>query len=105
MDGRVERNAVTAKEQVVLVTGASSGIGKATAEYLAARGYRVFAGARRPDADATAKIPTAIHRQRLRKTYLSRGVHAETHGECKIAWGKIGAKNTSGYIAGDDTPA
>ncbi len=35
---------------VVLVTGASNGIGKTTVEHLAARGFRVFAGARRPDA-------------------------------------------------------
>jgi NADP-dependent 3-hydroxy acid dehydrogenase YdfG len=35
--------------KVVLVTGASSGIGEATARLLASRGARVFAGARRTD--------------------------------------------------------
>lgn len=36
-------------DKVVLVTGASSGIGHVTAQYLATRGWRVFAGARRPE--------------------------------------------------------
>ncbi|PMS14362.1 short-chain dehydrogenase/reductase [Trinickia dabaoshanensis] len=39
---------------VVLVTGASSGIGDATARTLAGAGYRVFGGVRRPEAAATA---------------------------------------------------
>jgi len=46
----------------VLVTGASRGIGRSTALHLAARGWHVIAGVRRPaDADAlTAAQPQAL---------------------------------------------
>jgi NAD(P)-dependent dehydrogenase (short-subunit alcohol dehydrogenase family) len=43
------------REQVALITGASSGIGKAAAEVLARRGFRVFAGVRRPMAGDTPR--------------------------------------------------
>ena len=42
-------NESPAEQKVVLVTGASSGIGKAVARWLASRGHHVVAGARRED--------------------------------------------------------
>jgi NAD(P)-dependent dehydrogenase (short-subunit alcohol dehydrogenase family) len=45
-----------ADTRTVLVTGASSGIGRATAELLAARGFRVFGASRRPPASPLAGL-------------------------------------------------
>lgn len=44
-----------AQQKVVVITGASSGIGEATARLLGQKGYRVFAGARDPN--RTKQIP------------------------------------------------
>jgi NAD(P)-dependent dehydrogenase (short-subunit alcohol dehydrogenase family) len=42
--------------RAILVTGSSSGIGRATVERFAARGWRVFASLRRPDSSAGAAL-------------------------------------------------
>jgi NAD(P)-dependent dehydrogenase (short-subunit alcohol dehydrogenase family) len=45
------------QSRVVLITGASSGIGRASAELLASRGYRVFGGVRTP---ATTRLLAGV---------------------------------------------
>ncbi|MEE8625676.1 MAG: SDR family NAD(P)-dependent oxidoreductase [Acidiferrobacterales bacterium] len=41
------------EQKVILTTGASSGLGRATADVLAQKGYRVFGTVRNPSRDAT----------------------------------------------------
>src|SRR5688572_27402252 len=61
MDARPKGN-IPRVPQVILVTGCSTGIGRATALEAAGRGHRVFASARRPEdlADLVAKGIEAI---------------------------------------------
>jgi NAD(P)-dependent dehydrogenase (short-subunit alcohol dehydrogenase family) len=49
-----------AAAQVILVTGCSSGIGRATVELAASRGHKVFATARRPESIADLARPGSI---------------------------------------------
>jgi len=45
----------------VLITGASSGIGKKTTEYLSTRGFKIYAGGRKQkDLDKLARIPNVV---------------------------------------------
>ncbi|HWS15392.1 MAG TPA: SDR family NAD(P)-dependent oxidoreductase, partial [Candidatus Methylomirabilis sp.] len=53
--------------KVTLVTGATSGIGKATAFFLAGKGYEVYAGARKP-ADGETLVAEAKKRGITLKT-------------------------------------
>jgi NAD(P)-dependent dehydrogenase (short-subunit alcohol dehydrogenase family) len=50
--GAVSPNVGPASRRVIVVTGSSSGIGQATAERFASRGWRVFATMRRPEKGA-----------------------------------------------------
>lgn len=61
---------MNSKSKVVLVTGASSGIGEATVRHLAAEGHQVFLGARRVDRIAALAAEVVGGHQRLDVTSL-----------------------------------
>lgn len=86
--------------EVVLITGASTGIGLATAEHLARCGYRVFATTRNPD---SAKDLQALAQQLDSLTMKQRDVTSDDSVENTVAEiisevGKIDALiNNAGY--------
>jgi NAD(P)-dependent dehydrogenase (short-subunit alcohol dehydrogenase family) len=63
-------------QKVVLVTGASSGIGSATAEHLVNRGYRVFGTTRSPQKAATSSGVTLLPLDVTIEESVSRAVQA-----------------------------
>jgi NAD(P)-dependent dehydrogenase (short-subunit alcohol dehydrogenase family) len=89
---------------VVLITGASSGIGRATARRFAARGWRVFASMRRPE-----KGEELLHDARHRGWWLEipaldvtddRSVDAAVAGVLASTGGRIDVLvNNAGYFA------
>jgi NAD(P)-dependent dehydrogenase (short-subunit alcohol dehydrogenase family) len=91
----------------VLVTGASSGIGKATALEFAARGHRVFAAARRAsELEALARTSERIEAVVLDVTDAD-AVHAAAHriDELTAAHGVDVLVNSAGYALGGPVEA
>ncbi len=87
-----------ASRGAVVVTGASSGIGKATALLLDARGYRVFAGIRREsDAEALqAEASTSLTPLTLDVTREDSVTLAETRVREETGGGLLGLVNNAG---------
>ncbi len=80
--------------KVVLITGASTGIGKACAEYLGARGYRVYGTSRRGPESPTATGPfTMIRMDITDNASVKKGVDtiAGREGRIDVAFNNAGA--------------
>ncbi|MBN2151998.1 MAG: SDR family oxidoreductase [Candidatus Lokiarchaeota archaeon] len=81
----------------VLVTGASTGIGRATAEYLAANGFDVYAGARKPEDLAALG---SLHRVVPLRLDVQRDsdVQAALEEVSKAGTGLFGIVNNAGIV-------
>lgn len=100
--------------KTVLVTGASSGIGRDAALYLNERGYRVVGTVRKPaDADALladAANPDAMHPVHCDVTSaddvaaLAAQVHEMTGGTLDAMFSNAGVANGQGDVSAEGTP-
>jgi len=87
------------EQKAVLITGASTGIGRHTTETLAADGYFVYAGARKQeDLDALNKIPN-VEAIRLDVT-VQDDIDAAVETVRQGGRGLYGLVNNAGVIAG-----
>jgi NAD(P)-dependent dehydrogenase (short-subunit alcohol dehydrogenase family) len=79
----------------VVVTGASTGIGRATALHLAAGGQRVFAGVRKDsDADALTRAATGV----LEPLIIDVGQQSSIDAAAKTVDGEVGPHGLSGLV-------
>lgn len=78
------------EDKVVVITGAGSGIGRATARHLAARGGRIVLGARREDrlAEVAAEIEAAGGQAAFRRTDVTR--REDLQGLVRLACDRFG---------------
>ena len=84
------------REQAVLITGCSSGIGLATAREAARRGHRVFASVRSPP--SAAALETLPNTRVLRLDVAEPGAAPRAVGEVLAACGRLDALvNNAGY--------
>ena len=83
------------REKAVVITGASSGIGKACAARLAQEGFRVFAGVRRPESIEAlgSQTPGAVEAVVLDVTNLDQISEA-----ARTVGGKVGEAGLYGLI-------
>ena len=91
-------------DRAVLITGSSSGIGRAVAERFASRGWRVFASMRRPDAGESLRARAAAAGWRLETPTLDvtsdASVQAAVDGVLASTGGRLDALvNNAGYYA------
>ncbi|MCF7832564.1 MAG: SDR family NAD(P)-dependent oxidoreductase [Candidatus Marinimicrobia bacterium] len=97
-------NKIKSTSKVVFITGASSGIGKSTAEYLSQLGYKVYGTSRRPEAN-----PEPEHYTMLKMDVRDEASVKETVETIILREGRIDVLvNNAGYGIGaaieDSTP-